>query len=46
METVIAILGPPRRTWKFPKPTIDVAAAELRAALVAYPDGDQHDHRD
>jgi hypothetical protein len=46
VETVIAILGPPRRTWKFPKPTIDVAAAELRAALVAYPDGDDHDHLD
>lgn len=45
VETVVAILGPPRRAWKFPKPTTDVSAAELRAELLAHPNGDHHaDH--
>ncbi|WP_198290963.1 hypothetical protein [Mycobacterium sp. 155] len=43
VETVVAVLGPPRRTWKFPKPTIDISAAELRAELLNHPHGDDHD---
>jgi hypothetical protein len=45
LETVVAALSSPRRTWKFPKPTIDVSPAELRAAIVANPEGIMHaDH--
>jgi hypothetical protein len=42
LETVVAALGPPRRTWKFPKPTVDVSPTELRAAIVANPEGITH----
>jgi hypothetical protein len=45
VETVVAALGPPRRTWKFPKPTADVSPSELRAAIVNHPEGCTHvDH--
>jgi hypothetical protein len=45
VETVVTALGPPRRTWKFPKPTVDVSPSELRAAIVDHPEGITHvDH--
>lgn len=45
VETVVASLGPPRRTWKFPKPTVDVSPAELRGAIDHHPEGIHHaDH--
>ncbi|MGV0807418.1 hypothetical protein [Mycolicibacterium setense] len=45
VQTVIALIGPPRRTWKFPKPTSEVSRVELQAELVAHPQGGIHaDH--
>jgi len=45
VETVVAALGPPRRTWKFPKPTADVSPQELRTAMIHHPEGSTHaDH--
>jgi hypothetical protein len=45
VETVIAALGPPRRTWKVPKPTADISPSQLRAVIVENPEGITHaDH--
>jgi hypothetical protein len=45
LETVVAAFGPPRRSWRFPEPTVDVSPSELRAAIVDYPEGHRHaDH--
>jgi hypothetical protein len=45
VETVVAILGPPRRTWKITKPLVDISPAELRAAIATNPKGTDHvDH--
>ena len=46
VETVIAVLGTPRRTWKIPTPTADVSAAELGTLLKNYPEGNPHEHLD
>lgn len=42
VETVVAVLGPPRRTWKFPKPVSDVLPSELHAAIIEHPEGMTH----
>ena len=45
VETVVAVLGPPRRTWKFAKPAGDLSAAQLRATIADHPEGITHaDH--
>ncbi len=45
VETVVAALGPPRRSWKFPKPAVDVSPDDLRAAIANHPEGITHaDH--
>lgn len=45
LETVVAALGPPRRTWKFAKPTADISLRELRSLIVDHPEGTTHaDH--
>lgn len=46
VETVVALLGPPRRTWKFAKPTNEVSIEELQAELVASPQGGIHANHD
>jgi hypothetical protein len=46
VETVIAVLGTPRRTWKIPTPTAAVSAAELDTLLKNHPEGNPHDHTD
>lgn len=46
VETIVAVLGTPRRSWKFPVPTSDITPAALRAVLSTYPKGRQHDHDD
>jgi hypothetical protein len=45
VETVVAVLGPPRLTWKITKPVRDISPAELRAAILTHPKGIDHvDH--
>ena len=45
LETIVAVLGPPRRTWKFPLPADDLSPEQLRAAIVDHPKGSIHaDH--
>ena len=46
VETVIADLGPPRRTWTFDKATADISVPELRAAIDHHPGGTAHDEHD
>ena len=46
VETVIAVLGTPRRTWKIPTPTVDVSSVELATLLKNQPEGNPHDHAD
>lgn len=46
VETVIAVLGTPRRTWKIPTPTAAVSTAELGELLNRHPEGNPHDHTD
>ncbi len=46
VETVVAVLGTPRRTWKFADPAAHIAAARVHTALVTYPEGHDHDHHD
>ncbi|MBO0680824.1 hypothetical protein JRC04_25440 [Mycolicibacterium sp. S2-37] len=43
VETVIAVLGTPRRTWKFAMTTVTVNPALLRETLVNHPRGRDHD---
>lgn len=44
VETVVAVLGATRRTWKFSTPTTDVTPAGLRGVLREHPKGREHDH--
>ena len=44
VETVVAVLGSPRRTWKIPNPTADVSTDGLRALITEHPKGTNHDH--
>lgn len=44
VETVVAVLGTLRRSWKFPTPTTDVTTAALRDLIAKYPRGHEHDH--
>lgn len=46
VETVIAVLSAPRRTWKITTPAADVSAAELDTLLKNCPEGSPHDHTD
>lgn len=46
VETVVAVLGSPRRTWKIPTPTAEVSASDLAALLTDHPEGITHDHDD
>ncbi|BDX33469.1 hypothetical protein TUM20985_40160 [Mycobacterium antarcticum] len=46
VETVVAVLGTARRTWKFARSTADVSSAELGEHLTDYPEGHHHDHAD
>ena len=46
VETVVAILGTPRRSWKFATPAAELSASCVRAALATYPEGHDHDHHD
>ena len=42
-ETVVAVLGSPRRSWKFAMPTADVTVPLLRDTLTKHPKGRNHD---
>ena len=44
VETVVAVLGTSRPTWKFSTPTTDVTPAALRDVIAKYPRGREHDH--
>ena len=45
VETVVAVLGHPRRVWKLSKATTDVSPTELRTIIAHQPDGGTHaDH--
>jgi hypothetical protein len=46
VETVVAVLGTSRRSWKFSTPTTDVTTAALRDVIAKYPRGREHDHDD
>lgn len=46
VETVVAILGSPRRTWKFAKPASEVAGTELQIVITDHPEGILHDDHD
>ncbi|UXA17584.1 hypothetical protein [Mycobacterium sp. SMC-4] len=46
VETVIAVLGNPRRSWKFACASTDVTVAQLREVLAAHPKGREHDDHD
>lgn len=46
VETVVAVLGEARRSWKFATATTDVTQGALRDALRKYPKGREHDHDD
>ena len=46
VETVIAVLGTPRRTWKIARPAADVSSADLATVLNTHPEGHSHDHAD
>jgi len=46
VDTVIAVLGTPRRTWKIARPTADVSPLELGVLLKERPEGNPHDHVD
>lgn len=43
VETVVAVMGSPRRSWKFAVPTVDVTPERLRNTLTNYPGGRDHD---
>lgn len=44
VETVVAVLGATRRSWKLPSPTTDVTPAALRDLMAKYQRGREHDH--
>ena len=44
VETVVAVLGTARPTWKFSTPTTDVTLEALRDVIAKYPRGREHDH--
>ena len=46
VETVIAVLSTPRRTWKIARPTADISSTDLATVLNAHPKGHSHDHAD
>jgi len=46
VETIVAVLESPRRSWKFSTPTEDLPPSLLRDTLVANPEGLDHDKRD
>lgn len=46
VETVIAVLGSPRRTWKIARPAAEVSSVELATLLQNHPEGNPHDHAD
>ena len=46
VETVVAVLGSRRRTWKIPNPTAEVSENDLRAVITEHPEGTNHDHDD
>ena len=44
METVVAVLSTPRRTWKFADAAVHVTAADIHSTVVPHPEGHDHDH--
>ena len=44
VETVVAVLGATRRSWKVLSPTIDVAPSDVRDMISKFPKGREHDH--
>lgn len=45
LETVVAVLGPPQRMWKFPMPANDVSLEQLELTILDHPEGSNHaDH--
>lgn len=46
VETVVAVLTAPRRSWKFHGPAANLTAARLREALIEHPEGHDHDDHD
>ena len=46
VETVIAVLVTPRRSWKFASPATDITPQALRDMIATYPEGREHAHDD
>lgn len=46
VETVVAVLGSPRRSWKFATPTAEITPAHLRDTLKNHSKGRDHDDHD
>lgn len=46
IETIVAVLETPRRSWKFSVPSADLSPSSLRNTLVVYPEGLDHDKHD
>ncbi|CAN3131051.1 Nitrate reductase [Mycobacterium sp. smrl_JER01] len=44
VETVVAVLAAPRRTWKFPCTADELTPDQLRRELRHFPKGREHDH--